>query len=72
MDTEAVNSAGNPTVPPPENQSSSSSTRPKAVPNSEPKQLEDSVDLSNNAKALAEVSNGKGLSLFLLKMPTAF
>ena len=62
MDTEAVNSAGNPTVPPPKKQSSSSSSKPKVVPTHEPKKSEDSVDLSKNAKALAEVINGGSLS----------
>ena len=62
MDTEAVNSAGNPTVPPPKKQSSSSSSEHIAVPSSGPKQSEDSVDLSKNAKALAEVSTGVSLS----------
>ena len=57
MDTKAVNSAGNPTVPPPKKPSSSSSSEPKAVPNSEPKQHEDSVDLSARAKALAKFSS---------------
>ena len=63
MDTEAVKSAGNPIVPPPKKQPSSSISKPKAVSNSEPKQSGDSVDLSNNAKALAETTNGEGLSL---------
>jgi uncharacterized FlaG/YvyC family protein len=61
MDTEAVNAAGNPTVPPPKKQSSSSNSIHKAVSTHEPKQLEDSVDLSKNAKTLAEVSNGDSL-----------
>jgi uncharacterized FlaG/YvyC family protein len=63
MDTEAVNSAGNPAVPPPKKQLPSSNAKPKAFSNSEPKQLGDSVDLSNNAKSLAESINGEGLSL---------
>ena len=57
MDTKAVNSAGNPTVPPTKKQSSSSSSEPIGVPSSGPKQLEDSVDLSARAKALEKSSN---------------
>ena len=57
MDTEAVNSAGNPAVPPPKTQSPSSSAESKAIPTSEPKKLGDSVDLSVRAKVLAGVKN---------------
>jgi uncharacterized FlaG/YvyC family protein len=62
MDTEAVNSAGNPTVPPPKTESSSSSSKPKAIRNPEPKLSGDSVDLSARAKILAEVRNGENSS----------
>ena len=57
MDIKAVNSAGNPTVPPPKKQSSSASSEPIAIPSPEPKQSEDSVDLSARAKALSKSSN---------------
>ena len=57
MDTEAVNSAGNPTVPPPKKQANSSSSEPKAVPSYRPNKSEDSVDLSNRAKALSKVKS---------------
>ena len=53
MDSQAVNSAGNPKVQPPKTQSSSSSSGSKVVTTSEPKASEDSVDLSPQAKALS-------------------
>jgi uncharacterized FlaG/YvyC family protein len=53
MDTQAVNSAGNPKVPPPKTQSSSSNAGSKEVTTSEPKATGDSVDLSPEAKALS-------------------
>lgn len=58
MDTQAINSAGNPTVPPPKTQASSSSSGSKAVTTSEPKASGDSVDLSSEAQALAESKKG--------------
>jgi uncharacterized FlaG/YvyC family protein len=57
MDTKAVNLAGNPTIPPPKKQSSSSRSEPIAVPSSGSIKSEDSVDLSTRAKALSEISN---------------
>ncbi|MBL7019555.1 MAG: flagellar protein FlaG [Nitrospinaceae bacterium] len=62
MDTQAVNPTGNPTAPPPKTQSSSSSSKSKSVPTSEPKASGDSVDLSAQAKVLAEVSKGRSSS----------
>jgi uncharacterized FlaG/YvyC family protein len=58
MDTQVVNSTGNPTVPPTKTQSSSSSES-KAVPTSDPKVVGDTVDLSSKAKDL--VDNKKGV-----------
>ncbi len=58
MDTQAVNSAGNPTVPPPKIQSSSSSSGSKAIPTPGPEASVDSVDLSSKAKALVESKKG--------------
>ena len=52
MDTQAVNSAGNPTVPQPKTKSSSSSSESKAVPTAEPKASDDAVDLSSEAQSL--------------------
>jgi len=62
MDTQAVNSAGNPKIPPPKAQSSSSSSGSKAVTTSEPKATEDSVDLSPEAKALVKSNKGGNTS----------
>ena len=58
MDTPAVNSAGIPPVRPPKAQSSSSSPVSKSVQTSEPKGLDDKVDLSSKAKVLVENKNG--------------
>ena len=58
MDTQAVNSAGNPKVPPPKTQSSASSTGSKAVATPETKASGDSVDLSSEAQALVESKKG--------------
>ena len=58
MDTPAVNSAGIPPAQPPKTESSSSSSRSKAVETSEPKGLDDKVDLSSKAKVLVENKNG--------------
>ena len=58
MDIPAVNSAGIPPVRPPKAQSSSSSSVSKAVQTSEPKGLDDKVDLSLKAKVLVENKNG--------------
>jgi uncharacterized FlaG/YvyC family protein len=58
MDTPAVNSAGIPPVQPPKIQSSSSSSESKAIQTSEPKGLEDKVDLSSKAKVLVENKKG--------------
>ena len=52
MDTQAVNSAGNPVAPKPKPQSSSSSGS-KVVSTVDPKPSGDSVDLSPEAKALS-------------------
>jgi uncharacterized FlaG/YvyC family protein len=52
MDTQAVNSTGNPTVPPTKTQSSSSRSESKTVPTSDLKAIGDTVDLSFKAKAL--------------------
>jgi uncharacterized FlaG/YvyC family protein len=60
MDTQAVNSAGNPKVPPPKTQSSSSGS--KAVSTSELKESRDSVDLSPEAQALVESNKGGNTS----------
>ena len=54
MDTPAVNSAGIPPVQPPKTQSSSSSSGSKSIQTSEPKGLDDKVDLSSRAKVLIE------------------
>lgn len=58
MDTQAVNSAGNPKVPPPKTQSSASSSGSKAVATPETKASGDSVDLSSEAQALVESKKG--------------
>lgn len=54
MDTQAVNSAGNPTAPPPKTHSSSSSSGSKPVPSSEPETTEDSVSLSSRGQVLVD------------------
>jgi uncharacterized FlaG/YvyC family protein len=54
MDTQAVNSTGNPAVTPTKIQSSSSSSGSKAVSTSDPKVVGDTVDLSSKAKSLLE------------------
>ena len=59
MDIPAVNSAGIPPDRPPKTESSSSSSESKAVQTSEPKGLDDKVDLSSKAKIL--VANKKGV-----------
>jgi uncharacterized FlaG/YvyC family protein len=56
MDTQAVNSAGNPKAPQPKSQSSSS--KPVASSAADPKPSGDSVSLSDQAKALAQVDKG--------------
>ena len=58
MDIPAVNSAGIPPVQPPKEQSSSSSSESNAVQTSEPKGLDDKVDLSSRAKVLVEGKKG--------------
>jgi uncharacterized FlaG/YvyC family protein len=58
MDTPAVNSAGIPSVPPPKKQPPSSSSGSEAIQTSEPKALDDKVDLSSNAKVLVANKNG--------------
>ena len=60
MDSQAVNSAGNPKAPTPKPQPSASSSGSKAVPAPEP--AVDSVDLSAQAKVLAKTSKGAGTS----------
>jgi uncharacterized FlaG/YvyC family protein len=52
MDNHAVNSAGNPTVPPPKIKSSSSSSEYKEVPSALPKASDDAVNLSSDAQSL--------------------
>ena len=58
MDTPAVNSAGIPPVQPPKTQLSSSSSGSKSIQTSEPKGLDDKVDLSSRAKVLVESKKG--------------
>jgi uncharacterized FlaG/YvyC family protein len=58
MDIPAVNSAGIPPAQTPKSQSSSSSSGSKSVQTSEPKVLDDKVDLSSKAKVLVENKNG--------------
>ena len=58
MDTPAVNSAGIPPVQPPKTQSSSSSSGSKSIQTSEPKGLDDKVDLSSKAKVLVDSKKG--------------
>ena len=58
MDTQAVNSAENPTVPPPKTQSSSSKSESKTVPTSQPEPSGDSVSLSSKAQVLVESKKG--------------
>jgi uncharacterized FlaG/YvyC family protein len=52
MDTPAVNSAGIPPVQPSKTQSPSPSSRSEAIQTSEPKTLDDKVDLSSNVQNL--------------------
>ena len=59
MDIPAVNSAGIPPIRPPKAKSSSPGSESKAVQTSEPKGLDDKVDLSSKAKIL--VDNKKGV-----------
>ena len=54
MDTQAVNSAGNPTVPTPKVSAKSSGSN--SSPTSAPKATVDSVDLSDQAQELAKAS----------------
>ena len=58
MDTHTVNSAGNPTVPPPKTQSSLSSSGSKSVPPPKSKESGDSVDLSSKAQSLLKSKTG--------------
>ena len=58
MDTEAVNSSGNLTIPPSKKQSDSLNPRSEAVSASEPKVSSDKVDLSSKAQALVQDKNG--------------
>ena len=58
MDTQAINSAGNPKAPTPKTRSSSSSSESVSNGASAPKPSGDSVDLSAEAKALAQTSKG--------------
>jgi hypothetical protein len=62
MDSQAVNSAGNPKAPTPKPQPSASSSGSKVVATPAPKPAADSVNLSAQAKVLAEVSKGGGTS----------
>jgi uncharacterized FlaG/YvyC family protein len=62
MDTPAVNSAGIPTVKPPKTQSSSSSSGSKSIQTSEPKGLDDKVDISSKAKVLVANKNDDQIS----------
>ena len=63
MDTPAVNSAGIPPVRLPKTQPSSSSSGSKSVQTSEPKGLDDKVDLSSKAKVLVENKKGVQTSM---------
>jgi uncharacterized FlaG/YvyC family protein len=58
MDTQAVNSAGNPKAPPPKTQSSTASSKPVSDSVPDPKPSGDAVSLSAQAKALAQTSKG--------------
>ena len=58
MDIPAVDTAGIPPVRPPKGKSSSSSSGSNPVQTSEPKGLDDKVDLSSKAKVLVENKNG--------------
>jgi uncharacterized FlaG/YvyC family protein len=58
MDTQAINSMGNPKVPPTKTQSSSSSSGSKAVPTPKPKASGDSVELSSEAQSLLKGKKG--------------
>lgn len=58
MDTQAVNSAGNPAVQPPKTQSSSSGAKSNSNSAPAPKPTEDSVDLSSTAQNLQETGKG--------------
>jgi uncharacterized FlaG/YvyC family protein len=62
MDTQAVDLAGNPTVPPPKTQSSSSSSGSKAVPTPMPKASGDSVNLSSKAQSFLKSRTGSQAS----------
>ncbi|MZH03061.1 MAG: hypothetical protein F3745_06625 [Nitrospinae bacterium] len=62
MDIQAVNSAGNPKVPPPKSQASSSSSGSKDVSATETKVTEDSVTLSTKAQALVDSNKGSSNS----------
>jgi uncharacterized FlaG/YvyC family protein len=63
MDTPAVNSAGIPSVQPPKTQPPSSSSGSEAIQISEPKALDDKVDLSSKAKVLVANKNGAQTSM---------
>jgi uncharacterized FlaG/YvyC family protein len=54
MDTPAVNSAGNPSALLPKSKSPSSNSGSEVVQTSEPKALEDKVDLSSNVRNLVK------------------
>ena len=58
MDIPAVDTAGISPVRPLKAESSSSNSESKAVQTSEPKGLDDKVDLSSKAKVLVEKKNG--------------
>ena len=58
MDTQAINSAGNPKAPTPKTRSSSSSTESVSSSAPAPKPSGDSVSLSDQAKALAQTKKG--------------
>ena len=58
MDTQAINSAGNPTVLLPKTKSSSSTSGSEVVPTTKPKALGDSIDLSSKAQSLLKSKTG--------------
>jgi uncharacterized FlaG/YvyC family protein len=63
MDTPAVNSASITPVRPPNKQPSSSNSGSQAIQTSEPKGLDDKVDLSSKAKVLVENKKGVQTSM---------
>ncbi len=60
MDTQAIHSTGNPKAPTPKQQTAPPNSGSKAAP--APKVAEDSVDLSAQARVLADASQGRSNS----------